>query len=363
MKIANLSKGQVFKNYKTLCAELGVKPKAGKGKKYHLMEMERFFSMEKVANSNKLFIKEIYDAPKEKLGIGKHEGSRKNNGEYIHILELLILDSLVLSEYKKVIKTKNQLLLGMKMTNENYIECYRLSTQLALYAGVDPVTVNDFYSLSYDNLDRLIRRAFHSLRERELIDVKNVFVLKHRNAQDHAVASERERRFLLECEGQILRRMGFKIITEVYVKGRTYEFYRQVNKIVRQNDDLNIDFYYKAFEIKLNERGVERTYKSILNLLLDKEERHEYKLHINEKVITKFLHNTKKRHEKAKSEKEKSLGTRKITINRVRENENYITDMEKLLELLIKPHKSIVEDVKHTATKALADKIDSFFAN
>lgn len=65
-KIPFVFEGQIFKNYKELCAALGLKPaKGGKSKLLQKKEIERFLDLEK--QGQKLIVKEVYSVPKDSL--------------------------------------------------------------------------------------------------------------------------------------------------------------------------------------------------------------------------------------------------------------------------------------------------------
>lgn len=94
MKIENLSKGLVAKNYKELCTLLGIEPCAGNSKKSQLKELERFISYHK--EGNKFIVDEIYSEIKEKVDMRtiakeddkRHEGNGSIYGDDIKRLLL-----------------------------------------------------------------------------------------------------------------------------------------------------------------------------------------------------------------------------------------------------------------------------------
>jgi len=64
MNLANISVGQTIKNYKELCALLGVELKTGKSKQLQLSEFELYFKYKKAGHS--FIIEDIYEIPKVK---------------------------------------------------------------------------------------------------------------------------------------------------------------------------------------------------------------------------------------------------------------------------------------------------------
>ena len=71
MNTNNLTVGYTYKNWKELCATLGVEPKTQGHKRHQEKEFKRYFSWTK--QGQKITIVEIYDTPKEK------EDGRKMN--------------------------------------------------------------------------------------------------------------------------------------------------------------------------------------------------------------------------------------------------------------------------------------------
>lgn len=82
MKINELYKGQVVKNYRELCKILNIKQTGGSAKKSQMKELARFVKYHK--DGNKIIIDEIYKEPLEKIN-GRIEAIKlraKNNSDW-----------------------------------------------------------------------------------------------------------------------------------------------------------------------------------------------------------------------------------------------------------------------------------------
>ena len=65
MNLENIKEGDIFKKYTDLCEALGEKSRVGgRGRKFHLEDMQRFFRFQKTGHSFKII--EIFDEPLEK---------------------------------------------------------------------------------------------------------------------------------------------------------------------------------------------------------------------------------------------------------------------------------------------------------
>jgi hypothetical protein len=363
LKVSNLGEGQVIKNYKALCAELEIPIKAGKGKKYQLLDLERYFRYSKKGHS--FIIEEIYEKPKPKL---------KNGSDFIRLVELLILDLLARNKEKRIVKTNNQLLRTMNMANSNYSECGRMIPKFAQHINVNRAIVYDFYNSSDSSFRGTIKRALKSLEDRRCIFFKKAIMIKRLDEYKHEIADVDEEEFIISCEREVLDEMnteflGAKIhkVSDVVGTNKWFDFKQRVKEKIHNDNAFEIDFYYSAYDITLNQKGILSTYNSILDLLLKDVDIQKGKL--NETVINKFLHNANERRKKAIKENEAVWGTLKTSDCRV--EDNYIEDTEKLLHVLIKAGSTnIVHEVRkieleptlpNEITHNIANELDDLF--
>ena len=88
MNILELKQGQVYKNYKALCEQLGEQPKTGKSKQLQLKDWERYFTYHK--DGNKFVIDEVFSQAKEKID-GRKNNKGGNNNVYAEELDRIVL--------------------------------------------------------------------------------------------------------------------------------------------------------------------------------------------------------------------------------------------------------------------------------
>lgn len=319
MRLDKLQAGKTFKNYKELCKELEIPVKGGKGKQYQLEDLKRYCKYKK--EGHKFIIEEVYDKPKI-----------KNNESFIRLIELLLLDLLAQKDDQRIITTKDQLLRQMNMINQNYIYGKKSIPKLAEYIDVNRAIVYDFFNTSDSSFRSTIERALKSLFDRRSIFYKRIIMIKRNNKFKHEIANTKEEEFIISCESKTLEEMGFDKVSEVISQGKWDLFKYRVNDLIKKNKEFNIEYYYLAYDITLNQTGILKSYNNILELILKDMKRNEYKNKLNKKVIERFLQNAKIRQEKAKINKSYNNN-----ILENRKKDNYISDTEKLLYLLIKP--------------------------
>lgn len=82
MNLEKLKAGNVFKNYKAMCTELGIPIKNGsRGKEYQFRNIKRYCLLHK--DGQKIIIDEVFDIPLPKIdGRGRSIGSRTNHQKY-----------------------------------------------------------------------------------------------------------------------------------------------------------------------------------------------------------------------------------------------------------------------------------------
>lgn len=100
--IQKLSVGQVIKNYIEWCKILGVKPTRGKGRDYHIRELERYCKYHK--EKQKFVIDEVFDEPLPK--IDNRKGG--NNTKYEDLMDKLIINLLI--DYERIEESYSSLM-------------------------------------------------------------------------------------------------------------------------------------------------------------------------------------------------------------------------------------------------------------
>ncbi|KGI37933.1 hypothetical protein DP149_10150 [Clostridium tetani] len=396
MNIKNLKTGMVLKNYKELCETLEEKVKSGKSKRLQLKDWERYFEWEK--EGYKFIITEIYDKPKKKIdgrkvgNTGKNPNSYGNaKAEYIGNIQKLVLDLLAQDtndlSYGRVFLSKNQLLRALKMINDNYAFCKQRIHKLSKFIKIDKETVEEWYDSTSSMLERNLEVALKELEKQSLIfwsreitvaeaqsvaemenlgeiikttktDVygeeilnyeyyaDNTVILKHREATD------KEKRFILRTEREVLKEMQCKNKAEVILKGVWSNFIEKVNNTILK--ELNIAFYYKSYKILFNGEHISEAIDDFEIFELDYYARIEEQQQLNKCVDDKIYTNAKRRHQKAKNENILGKIHKDAKINR-RAAEDYIKNNKELNKNLIDAKARDIKDlVKKTKTGELS---------
>jgi hypothetical protein len=320
MNVNNISKGQIFKNYKVLCEELNEPSKTGKAKQLQLVDWERYFSYHK--SGHNFIIDEIFETPKEKVdGRGKSEGSRRSI--YGNAAQLLITDLLARSNGYVTI-SKNKLMVSIGMTNVNYGECSQQVKKLAKYTDINEKFIYDFYNINNSNFTSIIEIALRNLEDKSIIFHSKIIKVCEQGKFSPRKATKWEETQILECEKETLEELGFENKSKIRVSNKWVEFKKQVqNKLSKCTE---IKYYFDAYEITVNQKYIEQERNKLANLLLEQVVRDETSTELNSTIIEHFIHNSQERHEN---------GFTAGKLAKIRMDKDYIENMKQLASLLI----------------------------
>lgn len=320
MNINNISEGQIFKNYKALCEELGELVKTGKAKQLQLSDWERFFDYHK--SGHNFIISKIYETPKEKVdGRGKSEGSRRSI--YGNATQLLITDLLARSNGYVTI-SKNKLMVSIGMINVNYGECSQQVKKLAKYTDMNEKFIYDFYNINNNNFTSIIESALRNLEDKSIIMYSKITKVCEHGKFSPRKATKFEETQILECEKETLDELGFENKSKVRVSNKWVIFKKEVQS--KLNKVTDIKYYFSAYEITVNQKYIEQERNKLATLLLEQVVRDETLTNLNSTIIEHFINNSQERHEN---------GFTSGKLAKIRLDENYIENMKQLASLLI----------------------------
>jgi len=386
----------IIKNYKELCAVLDEKMAVGGSKKYQLKEFERFFKYHK--SGNKFIIDEIYNNPLEKI---ETRGGANNVTEYTKIIENLILDLLFQGGNTKqgfgmVFLSKNQLLKEFHMINDNYVYCKRRILKLSKFMNIDKETVEEWYDLNDDMLERNLQQALKSLENQSLATwsreitiaeaipmaeimrdgtevIKRKYIDQYDEEQidykyyandeiklNYREGTNKEKAFILETEKDIMNELGCDSKQKVIKLGLWETFKNKIDDIILKK--LNIAFYYKSYKILFNEKHIKVAVNDIFGEFeLSEDEKIASKIILNSEVIDRTNINAENRHNRAIEEKSKIIGKMKNDTKGQRtlrrSKENYLNDNIQLgNNLIIKGAVNIKEIVKRIKLEMIEEK-------
>ena len=336
MKIENLHEGQVFKNYKELCAALDIKPAGGNQKISQIKEIKRYCSFSR--DGYKYIVDEIYDVPKPKEGGKESEYKEMKN----LILRLLLLSK---QESNRAIFSIPEMLQGIAVVNCNYKDGRRHQKELGKYLDIKTEYINDFYNSTHGNLTSAIETNLNSLMNDDNLILwgytikvcKNMPKIKlnelgefqldsnghitYEVQKDYRLATVDEKEFIIKTEKQILKKMGYKNVGHVIGCGKGDEFYDSVNEILKEK--CNIDFYYKAYEIVFSREIIEKEIEKAPLSYTDEKEL------LNARVKDRIVFNAEKRKEDAQ------CIVSRDKIIQARRSDEYMDNLHKILETVI----------------------------
>lgn len=358
----NLIVGQEFKNYKELCIFLNEDENLlGNSKKSQEKEFRRYFDFEKIGNSRRIRIKNVYGAPLNKEN--NYKGGN-NSVKYIDVLESLILDMLSRRKADYAFISINNILNTLKMVNEEYIANKYTINKLSKKLDIPVEEIRDFYTTSDSVLKSNVETALKRLSNKSLviwnhttcIAIVNTEVefrenfeiamykketidefgdttiefnsseVKHRTI--HRKATKDEKTLIITLEKDTLLEMGCATKHQAFREGKRDEFYKKVNK--KLFEKTNIYMYYTAYEINFNSEYIEDELEKNLFKMNDYT-LHLNRLELNEGVMERLYNNAENRHKRT----HRNHPSSKKEVHKMRLALNYILNFSKLLDTLI----------------------------
>jgi len=318
MKIEKLYAGQTFKNYKELCNEMGWEVKNGKNpKEAQFKELSRYCIFHKMGH--KFHIEEVYDTPLPKVD------NRGKNSIYGNLIQLLITDLLARCKGHVSI-SRSRLMFSIGMVNCNYSECRELVQKLANYTEIDEKIIYDFYNTSTSSFKSLIETALNSLMDKRVIMFNKIIKVSDKDTYSTRIATKEELELIMEIEKNTLEEMGYKEISAVRVSKDWRTFRLKTKHLLQERSDIN--FYYTAYDITINEKYIAEERDDLMNLILEQVKRQESKDELNQLIYANLLINAQNRHEKASA-----FTSGKYS--QFRKTETYVDNFETLTNLLI----------------------------
>lgn len=302
----NLKEGMIFKNRKSMCEILNVTPaKGGNNTKLQNKEFKRYFDWDN-SSGRKIVITKIYDTPKKKIdnriNNGQNPNSHNNqNGAYGKYIRLLILDLLSKNEQyhtrNKITIGKNAMLTVLDMINKNYRYGNYNRDKLANYLGIELNFVNEFFNTNTRKLRQAVERTLDKLEKSEkLILWNNIKMIKTPRKDEpdkytYKEATDKEVKFILDCEATTLEEMGVKQIEHIYASNRIVEFHFKVNKKLKKK---NIECAYNGYKIVFSDLVYKRNEQ--MKYILDFEKEFATRCELNDTVYDKLNLSAEERH-------------------------------------------------------------------
>lgn len=287
MKIEKLYEGQSFKNYKELCTELGMEiKKSANSRNAQFKELERYCKFNKIGH--KISIEEVFESPLEKIE------NRGANSIYGNLTQILITDLLAQCNGHISI-SRSKLMFTIGMVNSNYSECRELIPKLAKYTEIDESFIYDFFNTSISSFRSIIETALKNLMDKRIIMYNTITKVSEKEKFTTRNATEKELQLIMRIEKGILDEMGYSQISNVRVSKDWKKFRLKAKRLL--NDQSDIEYYFTAYDITVNEKYIKEERKQLVDLLLEQVKRQESKIELNQIVYSNILINAEKRHE------------------------------------------------------------------
>lgn len=314
-KFKQLQVGQVVKNYKEMCRILEQEIVSGKSKQLQIKDWERYIKYSK--QGHKFIIDEIYD---EEIINAETRGRKSIYGDAI---QLLILDLL---GYKngKITISKSKLMNTLGMTNENYSLGRSNLNKLSKYLNMDVSFIYDFYNVNNSNFANIIKTALNDLESKRVIHYTTIKKLKPIDSVQNRTATEFEIVQIMEIEKEVLISLGYKDMINVRKSKDWNKFKLEVKD--RLSQKTNIEYYYNAYEIIINEKFIDYEKESLVSLMLSKIMRDKSKHELNNMIIDNSLNNAKNR--------QANFFSSPKTMD-IRFDANYVPNMATLADVLL----------------------------
>ena len=253
---SKLQVGQVY-SYKQLCELTGAEYKKGRSRTLQMQNFSengfpRFFDFEKVGYG-KYQVTDIYPIP---LDI-RNNRNAGNASVYLLYIELIILRYLAADYNRETIFSRKRLWKLLGMINEKYgvIENEKL---LQIDKVITPFEIDNFYFRANHKLDRILKTAIKNLSDRSLIDATpRTMICKEINGMEqYQAATDDEIAIILKIERQILDDFNCETISQIVMKKRHKDFFKEVNEILY--DKYRWKYFYKAYSIVFNKSDIKR---------------------------------------------------------------------------------------------------------
>lgn len=358
MKISNLHKGQIFKNYKELCQTLEIEPKKSGSNPYkaQFKELERYCFYHK--EGQKIIIDIVFNEVKEKVD-NRANNKGGNNIKYADDMEYLMLRLLnkfnTTDDIEPLGFSKNLLYANCGLINDNYKLAKGKTLHLSQLLNMPTQTINECFDYTTNKVWNTLRTTLNSLQRRALIKWGNGYNIVYTNQLGTEVLEVADAEMLttiMSFERRILLEMNFYNKRLVFINGRWKEFKEKVTELIREQfdcDDFKISYYYDNIVIYRNSKDIEKAYN---DYCITADEGIELKKNLNKAICNSLDTTINNRHNNAKSKEPKKI----TSLHNYRKSDEYIEQQTKVKNLIVDRDKKELDlsiEVNGSYTKAL----------
>ena len=161
--------------------------------------------------------------------------------------------------------------------------------------------------------------------------------VRETSTRTHRLATDEEKSIIFKCEKIMLDSLGYEDIESVRTS-RDWKLFKRETETLMQ-EKVNLDFYYYAYKIGIDDDYIEEERNKLMNLVLENSKRMQLRGELNATVIENFKKNAENRHKTAFTSKK---------MGKYRIDSEYVGKINKLIDLVIDEskeniHKDITE--------------------
>lgn len=357
---SKIIKGVEFKNYKEMCMELSIKPKAGNSKAKQMKELEVYY-FDYTQQGHKIKITKVHNLNDFQKRVRTLKVSYK---DYIEELIIsLMIDDVKGREannptkedklYDELIVSQGQLAKAISVVNKNYSVCMFNKGTYSHVAGYNKDIVDDWSNSFQGFLKRAIKGAIQNLRDRRLIiyemrysvceyntnDLQKVvdkdgdeYLGFHTNRRNLNIrlATHEEKRRIVAIEKESLIPFGVGNIRELF-ETHGMEGFNKYKDIItnRLINELQIQSYFLSYALSFDDEIIKNYAKGKdIDFGLTIRAKQEYSTQMNNMIVQKINLNATNRHNKAQESKNEGRALKEI--ENIRIKDDYIKTCESI---------------------------------
>ncbi|WP_210340758.1 hypothetical protein [Alkalicoccobacillus gibsonii] len=315
--ITKLEGGQEFKNYPELCRYMGwSQSRSPTTKEGRLKELRRYYELDESA-PRVIKVVAVRDDPLPKVdNRGKFKGDYRDSIFTPNIQASLIY--MATSSKEPVVRTYNQLLQDLGIVNLNYSQCKLNPRGLEKVTDIPREVIDDFLQ-SVKSFKKTIKRVLDNLSDSKILRYETK--IKVISDSKHSVATEEQEEQVIQYREKVLEIFDCKNFQEVLRKGKGMEYDKKLKDYFKQYTDFTSA--YEALMITGKRYKFQRSQDYLFNEFR--------KSAIQKESKVKLEHNAIVRQSKTKADWGKEYD------NEYRTKENYIEQINTLIDLLIDP--------------------------
>lgn len=228
MNLENIHEGDIFKNYKELCAALGITTMGGNTKKSNLKKLAQHCEYE--INGREFRIKKIYESPL--LQTNQNQGGRRERYLFAPAIQQILLFELT---QHNINTTYEQLYKMLWFVNNNYSNLEARNNFLKEHPNISSEDINDIKQRIVIKTKSLITYSLKTLEEKGAITYHTQYYVTTKEGE-HRLATEEEKNLYNRLESTLLYNyFKCKNIREIFSKGLSIEYYNRLSNDLLTN--------------------------------------------------------------------------------------------------------------------------------